>query len=846
MAESTRSRMSHIDKLRQKLAGAEAKNMAEQEIRSRVQRRIISMDDGETIKRIYKEIYAKFYYECYYRLAQTGQQPNERSRDRRYIKPHTVVNFTRSNCLIRVHRGSITIARVIYPIDDPEASIETQEAFLSEWPGPLDQRTEDVRQRVTEYLETLLQHATQKRLKYTNPTSDEHRKTILNFLAQLLHRNGTTDAPGITKLLLQPEQTEITRDESSGKTFDITNLQKYLLLGKRSEAIKYARSTRQYDHAQCLAFLGKYQPPNNKSYFEQTKELRDDPVTVVDDFISSLVSMNQNIIQVVYRSLLNRIIQGAPGSYKLVKRPNVENNAYEFAILSANDCDMDFDQSNQIFTLITAVKNIRLNPNIAKNHLISLGYTSLESNDYSDGISLVTYDTPKEEIIRTLTISNIDMMILNEIWEYCQNLAWKTCNHNSYQYMVNLIPYKLVFASKLLDYGDLETFLLYINSIKCALSRANELEKDPFYDWQTIETTVDYLDGICENLRRNLAMSSFLSELNPEPIAPQMYSNTTETCPPPSGYDAQYANVYTTSRNDISALDYTDTSRFNHSYPAGDVTNQFNYAPSDQNNPQSLIQNYPLTQQRIPEETTDFNPEPESPHDEYPRTADDPGNSGYANDYSEGASRRTSIDAPVQPLRQQNYSYPTEPEHATKTMTSSSPVQKTIEYHPQQPPMSDSFSVMSPINMAEAQPISGYSRPSASYNTSVVNETKSQPTGQVSDNNINSSSNNNNNSNQRSKSSNSQPAAEQKSSLLNNLLPFLPRSNSKQMILPKDTEKTIEYDEERGAWIDKSNPDAESAITNDAPPMMPSQSAPSYSFANKSTKARYPRQQFGP
>lgn len=861
MPDSVISKMSHSPLA--SVAVSFAKDIASREIRLRMQSGAFKDNpDPETIKKVYNQIYREEYYRYYSRLVQTEQQNRnvtyylEHPATRRYTKRHTAVNFTKLNCFIHVHRGCITVGKINYPVDEDD-SIETEEAFLSSWPGPLDQPIEDVRRRVTDYLDTLLQHASQKRLHYTNPTSDEHRKTILNLLAELLHRNGTIDAPGITKLLLQPEQTEIQKDESNKKPLE--TLQKYLLLGKRSEAIKYAKSKRYWDHAQCLAFLDKYQPPYTKNYFRETMRLRDDPVVLLNDEYINCLDQS-SIIHVVYRSLLNRILQSDPGSLSLVKRPNVDNNNYEFAILSANDCDMDFDQSNQVFRLVTAVKNINSNPSIAKNHLILLGFTSLESNEYCDDVSfrsLVTYEPPKIEthLMRTLTISNIDMIILNEIWEYCQNLAWNTCSPESYQYMVNLIPYKLIFASRLLDYGELNMFTQYVNSIRYALDKAGDMDRDPFYDWETIDEAVNHLYGICENFRQNPAMSPFLSRFSPD-LTPPNVPTLADVCPPPTGYDGapQIGNLYSVSRNDTSAMDFTDTSRGNYSYAASEMSNQFNYAQLNRNIPQQPMQNLPLNQQPITEEITDFNPEPEpSYYDEQGKLQDD-----LRNDYSEETSRRTSIDTPAQPLRQQNYPYPVEPDHNAKTMTSSSPVQKTFEPRPSQPPMSDSFSVMSPIN--ETQP-PGYIKSSASYNSSLVNETKPQGLGHSSSSNINSSSSNNISSNQRTsgarnltsdgpKSTNNQPATEHRSGLLTNVLgsvgALLPRSNSKQMILPDDSKKNIEYDEERGAWIDKSNPDAESAITNEPPPMMPVQNPPSYSFANRSTKARYPKSQIGP
>lgn len=899
MPNSIMSRISHTtNNPRSSMAADAARDIADREIRLRIQSGYFGeyhneVEFNEAVKKEYQAIYHAQYYKYYKRFVQSDQ-PNvtvyyvEHPSTRKYTKRHTPVNFSKSNCLIYVRDGCIKVCNFKYPLDKDE-SIETKEAFLSSWPGPLDQMADDFKRRVTVYLGELLLHAPRKRIHYTNPTNDEHRKTILKLLAELLANNGIIHADGVTRLLLQPEQIETQKDDHPVET-----LQKYLLLGKRREAAKCAKSERLLDHATCLTLLDRYQPPNTMKDKDAIR-LRDDSVVqLIDEIINSLDP--NSIIHLVYRSLLNRVLQSDPESLDAVKRANVENKNYEFAILSANDCDMDFDQSNEIFKLITAFKNINLKPQrTIENHLIQLGFTSVDGTDSCADMSSrssVTYDTQQDETpsSRTLTISSIDMMVLNEIWEYCQNLACNTCDSSSYQYMINLVPYKLVFASRLLDYGLLDMFAQYINSITYALSKAEESERDPYYDWDTIKKSVEYLSGIYENFIYN---PSILTSLDIIPLLPQSPLEPTAdaSCPPPTGYDGLPQPLYPSyndPRNPASSLDYTDSSRYYTEYSVGGPSsNQFNHSHASRHNrtipPQEQVippQSVPLTYQPpIPEETTDFNPEPEPQQlDGYDRHQEQKV-SAATNDYSNETSRRTSLDASVQPAqRQQAYPYPPEPEHiTTRTMTSSSPVQKNHDSsRPSQPLMSDSFSVLSPINPSDTNQVQPplthpNNVPSSSWNnTSSANEAMNSPSSGItsqnynSNNNTNSSMNTNNNNinNQRtagkepSKTNTSQRAnSENRPGLLTNVLggvgalfPNLPRTNSKKMILPDDSDPSIQYDEAKGAWVDKSNPDGVADIVNEPPPMMPAQKVPCYSFNAhvKSAKTRYPKSQIGP
>ena len=416
------------------MAVTAAEDIAKRHVAQLIKRGLLDVKDKAKISDEYKSTFSREYYKfCAQYYATYSQQfadqqsrivylPADTLHSKRYYQKHTVANFTRLNCFVHVHKDCITVVRINYPIDE-DVSLETKEAFLSAWPGPLDMHDDQLKRRVTDYIDTLWQHDSQRRIKYLLGTYDEQRKTILKLLTELLHRNGTIDAPTVTRLLLKPDQTEIHKDE--GKPLE--TLQKYLLLGKRGEAIRFAKSSRLWDHAQCIAFLDKYQPQNNKKYISDGPRLKDDSIVQLnEEFINSI---RQGIIQTVYRCLLGRIYESDTETVNIFKPPNIKDDSYKFAMLSANDCEIEFDQSNEIFKLIMATKRVLHDP--FGTHIISLGLSNIDTIDPSDDISYRSHISFKQTdtyASRTLTISNIDLLILNEVWEYCLNLAKGTNN----------------------------------------------------------------------------------------------------------------------------------------------------------------------------------------------------------------------------------------------------------------------------------------------------------------------------------------------------------------------------------------------------------------------------------
>ena len=286
----------------------------------------------------------------------------------------------------------------------------------------------------------------------------------------------------------------------------------------------------------------------------------------------------------------------------------------------------------------------------------------------------------------------------------------------------------------------------------------------------------------------------------------------------------------------------------------------------------------------IPEETNDFNPDPEPASESQDPEYGQQQSSTSLNDYSDEQSRRTSMDVPpfvpnahgqtsVPPL-------PPPPAHladrsstgGAKQMSSSSPVNRSRG--PVEPHMADSFNAFSPINDyddlpqrdtsnsdMQAQNLRGPPHQFGALPRSPPDfgapTNSAAPSGRTAPDASNTASHNKQQQSGPATSANVGDGPAQTSSiggdpqkagfianLAGSVRGLLPKSNSKQMILPDDSSKTIVYDNERKTWIDTTKgEDEQQEDYNEPPPMMPPTRQPpnSYSLGSKSTKNRYPR-----
>lgn len=850
------SDISRLSTPRVDTAATIAKQITNLQIKYKLQSGELRRDDEIAFKRAYETIYHEEYYKLYRLLEEQAPTsriiylPTDNPAAKKFYCRHSPVRFTKTNLLIRVQNSRVIIGRFKYPINC-DKSPETKEVFINYWPGPLDKGIENLKSKITDYIYTLGEHDSDRKIRYCN--NDEQRITILKLLTELLNRSGTVSAQVITRLLVRSEQSEIPKDDTYRRPLEI--LQKYLLLGRHSDAIEYAKSKNLLEHHVHLSvfedFLNK--SISNPAKLEDSKILQ-----ATDHFINTLT--DNKILNIVYRSFLNKILQNGADSNDIIKY-NVGNNAYEFALFSANNLAMDFDQSNEIFKLVSSIKQATLKPTI-NNHLISLGFVSLDSDNSEDSSfrSHSSFNIQEDTYAsRTLRISNIDMLIFNEIWEYCLNLARGKCNPTDYEYIIDLVPYKLIFAAKLFDYGLYDMFANYLYSIQTALTKARQapyIERDPFYDWNTIEQSVEHLAEIWSLFQGGEYIRPIPQELSAPPPQPLRGYDTQDQFNP---VPYQIHNSYQTDPNDSAPMnEYT-------SLPYQDNLHTIHNNPIPSFNQLLSLQ----------EEHNPFNPDP-SPEEEYDQQQQQQQQhlqqqqhqqnlynqyepNPYTNEHSNDISRRTSI-AQSQSMDMPIFSPPSfgpggvHERQIHKTMTSSSPVDKNRDsLHEGNHRVGESFNTpYSPINeYNDMQPtLAQTSTNNNNINSSLPLQHQQQThNSNTNENQMSPSSSENNNANSNNKPDQQQSAGDQQSGFINNIFGMLKKSSSsKQMNLPDDTKQNIIWDQEKGAWVDKSNPNSGNATDqNDAPPIPGIQSnvqPPTYSFPTKSSKSRYPKKGF--
>lgn len=815
-----------------------AKNKAIEETRALIARGILNRNDQERVKETYKQYF--YFYQGFY----NNQQQSSCSfvyipieNPKKFPGPHTFAKFSKTNYFIHVHKTSncMTVGRYSYPLDEEE-TLETKEALLLEWPGPLDRQDNTLKKKITSYIHTIGLRERERRIRYINLLCDAQRKRILEILNQLLSGNGVIDAKGITTLLLRQEQVEVNE-----RCKDYDKLLRYLLIGQRKEASKYAKSIKLWNHATCLCLLDEFQPPNSC-----------DRINIVQHLEDLINSVEEETLSTVYRALFSRIHNRESRSANFVKRPNVGDDEYKFAILCANDCEMEFDQIREDFKLIIAAKKAISDPNLAYSHMISLGHRHIvRDDDFPSDQSNLSFKQDETHASRTSIISNIDMLIQNEIWEYCLNLARGTCDSENYNYIINLVPYKLIFASKLLDYGLHEMFCHYLESIKRALYKAkmhNYIGADPFYDWEVIERSVEYISEISKScIDPKVSPQETLSpeSIPYHPLSPNLNSPPSQPLNP--SFDNEAKADYPDAPQDFPSLPYQDDGTY--------ISSQNALLPPRAQPPSRTSNNIPpppITFNPTPtiEEVNDFDPvlaqtaipdrfqhKPPLQHQQL----------SY-NDYSNESSRRPSMDMPV-PSRLSNFHTSTSmPERIQKEMTSSSPLNHHKESVQVNPNIADSFNAFSPINQYDDLP-----RPSPeNIGNQIPQAYATSANDTVQDGGNRSAINNNANKNMEHKSQSGGGVGDpQQAGFLANLVgsakALLPKNTSKQMILPDDRSATIVFDKEKNRWVDTTKPDGDD--NNDLiepPPMMTGggfKPPASYS-APKTTKSRYPKSQF--
>lgn len=248
--------------------------------------------------------------------------------------------------------------------------------------------------------------------------------------------------------------------------------------GQRKRALEVASRSSLWDHSLALTYL--LTPPSKS---------QPSMVSIINKWMSTTLSREDPLF-VLYRRLLQ---QSSPQGV-LVPANNLE----QFAILLANECHVDFIESNypQLIKLMVAIRNG------IYDHIIETGE---------------------------------DMLFINEVWEYARN---------SQEAIPFLIPYKAIFAATLFDFGLINQALKY-----CAVIKRDQYSCSA--NWELIMRIVYEIETRCGDLK--------IEEYSPSPeFSEQTTISQQETPQHSNSYQPESQNITPQSLSqDLSELSLT-------------------------------------------------------------------------------------------------------------------------------------------------------------------------------------------------------------------------------------------------------------------------------------------------
>lgn len=459
--------------------------------------------------------YAEYYRRWYERqlLRQIQQAPDRNARDRltplKYPMAHSRVAFGPKNQLISVVNGTKVLIQTfdmsLIDVDEDEHHL-----LLSTWPGPLVKGVTN-KAEVIEHLTTILSH----------PKNFPLQK-VWHLLVKLLRQNGQITGAELADLILPPEDTQPHPEDANEVKF-----RKQLLLGKRKTALDFASKYNLWGHAFALTYLT--QPmiaPPDKSM-----------VSMLAKFITKL-SQEDSLIHCLYRCLLldkdsNAGISRIPIS-----------DLYQFAILLANDCAVTdcWDSADEVIKLIVALRNGN------GQHLIKVERTFESSQSVQDLSVTHDYLNPLASLQYGRPIPNppiLDTLFINEVWEFARDLSNSSVREDdlpssatsaaAHLFIYNLVPYKLVFAAKLYDFGLIAQSLRYCEQIKVeyqsfgtASGLSQELRNNLLLNWPIVMKIINEIETRCGK-EWNEDYSPFNSAFSPAENARSSAINSTSS-----------------------------------------------------------------------------------------------------------------------------------------------------------------------------------------------------------------------------------------------------------------------------------------------------------------------------
>lgn len=343
----------------------------------------------------------------------------------RFPHRHTRVAFGSLNQLIVTNQLTVTIQQL-----DPSLIDIGEDVQVSTYPGPL-LKGETKREDVVEYIrvrESALRH-----VRSDDPLKNDEKFQIWSLLSMLIRQNGVVSGADISEqLLLNNESEFISSDDDS----DLGKLRRYLILGQRKTALEFATKSGLWGHAFSLTHFStgtsQHQSDSNNQQMSQ----------MVTKFMNVTLNRDDPIF-VLFRCLSQKHNQSIPKG-PVVKNQKVipAENLKQFAILLANDCDVvplisNSGRPSELMKFIVAIKN--------------------NTSQSLVNVCALDPDAELDERGAPLLKFSEELVFLNEIWEF-------TRNHR--EFIESLVPFKLMLAARLFDYGLLDQTSRYCYAIR--------------------------------------------------------------------------------------------------------------------------------------------------------------------------------------------------------------------------------------------------------------------------------------------------------------------------------------------------------------------------------------------
>lgn len=454
----------------------------------------------------------------------------------KFEKTHSSLRFGNSNQLITVTGKSIYIQNI-----KPILIESAENTLINTWPGPLI-KDQSNKNDVIEYVKG------QEKIIISNNLPEYHylnleKSQIWQLLSMMIKQNGDLSSSELAEFLISKNESEFYTDD--GGT-ELGKFRRFLLLGQKKNALDYARKNGLWGHSFALAYL-----ISNPQFNEIM-------INSVNDFTDSTLSKDDPIFT-LYRRLLQNLQKENPELLNSICTMLPPSNLQQFTILLANGCEISPNLPGSAFTsevlkLIVALRD-------GKSTFIDLN--SLE-NFFLRNLIKEDKENYSEELL-----------FMNEIYEFCQkpNLP-----------LIEIIPFKVLFAAKLYDYGLINQAKKYCELIIRVYEtqlryRCYDSEKMNKINWNLIMYIIEFI------------ISKIDKELNVRTITSHLTSPASN-----SSQQEIRSGIYSEEDNDNLEEESESNQESRLDYRFEDLNLNRDFL---QNN-QHLINNNPVQQQQQP------------------------------------------------------------------------------------------------------------------------------------------------------------------------------------------------------------------------------------------------------